>query len=66
MNNSATMDEYLEDHLPATCEVVMKDGSYAEVLYNSKLWGVNASGDGDFHNHMVRIELLQEGYIYED
>ena len=57
-NNAFTMDDYLTNHLPEEAEIIHIDGSYAEILYEGKDYGVHAGGNGDSFNHHIRFELL--------
>ena len=57
-NNAFTMDDYLTNHLPEDAEIIHIDGSYAEILYQGKDYGVHAGGNGDSFNHYIRFELL--------
>ena len=57
-NNAFTMDDYLTNHLPEDAEIIHIDGSYAEILYEDKDYGVHAGGNGDSFNHHIRFELL--------
>lgn len=62
-NNSVTMTDYLENHLPGDYEVILHDGSYAEIKQKQTLnrYAVHASGNGDFLHHCVKFELLDKG-----
>ena len=57
-NNAFTMDDYLTNHLPEDAEIIHIDGSYAEILYEGKDYGVHAGGNGNSFNHHIRFELL--------
>ena len=57
-DNSFTMDDYLRFHLPGNTEVIMIDGSYAEIKYMDKKYALHASGNGDSYNHKVEFEEL--------
>ena len=59
-NNTETMNDYLETHLPEHFHLVIQDGSYAEVQssYTAQIYAVHASGNGDFNHHSVKFELL--------
>lgn len=59
-NNTETMSDYLQNHLPEHLTILFQDGSYTEVIDNATLqvFGVHASGNGDFNNHRVRFEVL--------
>ena len=59
--NETTMQDYLENHLlHEFWTVIFEDGTYAEIQnkYDGKIWGVNASGDGDSFNHKVEFEFV--------
>lgn len=62
-NNQATMCDFLDNHLTDDYEVVMVDGTYAEIknIGTGDVFEVHASGDGDFNNHKVRFEPLNDG-----
>ena len=59
-NNEVTMNDYLENHLSDEFEVIFEDGTYAEIFnkHDGKIWGVNASGDGDFTHHKVTFDFV--------
>lgn len=57
-DNSETMLDYLENHLPIDAICIMKDGSYAEILIGDVKYAVHASGNGDFNNHKVEFVKL--------
>lgn len=59
-NNTETMTDYLDNHLSSLYFCQMQDGSYAEIIDTifGNRYAVHASGDGDFNNHRVRFELL--------
>lgn len=59
-NNVETMNDYLENHLSDEFEVIFEDGTYAEIKNKNTgaIWGVNASGDGDFTHHKVDFEFV--------
>jgi hypothetical protein len=59
-DNSFTMDDYLRNCLPEDAQVIIVEGSYAEIVYKGKDYGVHASGNGDSFNHYIRFELLYE------
>lgn len=55
------MQDYLENRLlHEFWTVFFEDGSYAEIQnkYDGKIWGVNASGDGDSFHHKVEFNLI--------
>ena len=57
-NNSVTMSDFIENKLDEDVEVLMTDGSYAEIEWNGNKYAIRASGNGDFLNHKVEFELL--------
>lgn len=58
-DNSETMDDYLSNHLSGDFEVLANEGTYAEIRDEKGIvWGVSASGNGDFRNHKVEFEKL--------
>lgn len=59
-NNEETMNDYLENHLPNEFVVIFEDGTYAEIKHKQSgaIWGVNATGDGDFIHHKVTFEFV--------
>ena len=60
-NNETTMNDYLENHLPQCFDVIFEDGTYAEIQNKNtgQIFGVNASGDGDF----TTIKLSSSSFI---
>ena len=61
--NTDTMNDFIDNHMEDYCkdyDVVHTDGSYVEIQ-DSKgvLYGVHASGNGDFSSHRVRFEHLR-------
>ena len=60
-NNVETMQEYLEEHLPSCFKVIFEDGTYAEIqnINSGQIFGVNASGNGDFRSHKVEFEYIK-------
>jgi hypothetical protein len=57
-DNTETMCDYLDNHLPEGAEVLYHDGTYAEILYNYAKHEVHASGDGDFTHHRVSFKSV--------
>lgn len=59
-DNTETMCDYLENHLPDEYDILFQDGSYAEIFEKSsnRIWGCHASGRGDFNNHKVSFEFI--------
>lgn len=60
-DNTFTMNEYLEEHLPDEFECIFQDGSYAEIQHKTskKIYGLHAGGNGDSFNHRVRFEFIR-------
>lgn len=59
-NNIHTLSEYLEEYLPDGFEILMVDGTYAEITNTESgiMYGVHAQGNGDFRHHMVKFEEI--------
>lgn len=58
-NNTHTMSVFLEEYLPDDYEVVSQDGTYAEIISSDgTVYGVHASGNGDFNNHKIEFEAI--------
>ena len=57
-DNNFTMDDYLWNHLPEGACVHHIDGTYAEIEYEGRDYGLHAGGNGDSFNHVIRWELL--------
>lgn len=55
-NNSTTMDDYLEEHVDDDYEIMMVDGSYAEIKIDGVVYEAHASGDGDSFNHKIEFK----------
>ena len=55
-DNTETMNDYLQNHLPDGAEVLYHEGTYAEILYNYEKYEVHSSGDGDFKHHRVSFK----------
>ncbi|MCD6347650.1 MAG: hypothetical protein J7L96_09550 [Bacteroidales bacterium] len=54
-----TMDDYLEYHMPNENELLMVDGTYAEIKdEDGNKFAVHASGNGDFCHHKVEFESM--------
>lgn len=67
-NNTQTMDYFLDELFYNVFDidslVIVTDDSYAEVIDGEdNTWALHASGDGDFNNHKIRFELLNEGSV---
>lgn len=57
-NNSFTIEDFLDNHLPEGSHVHHIEGSYGEIGYDGKYYGVEAAGDGDFFNHVIGWNLI--------
>jgi len=59
IDNSFTMIDFLEHHLPEGFEIILHDGSYCEVieLGSDAIFILDAKGNGDFFNHVVNWNL---------
>ena len=59
-DNEVTMNDYLENHLPQCFDIILEGGTYAEIQNKNtgQIFGVNASGDGDFTHHKVEFEFV--------
>ena len=53
-DNKYTMDDYLDNILPAGFKEIERDGSFALVEYSDGTrYELHASGNGDSYNHKV-------------
>lgn len=57
-DNNFTMDDFLSNYLPEEATIHHIDGTYAEVEYEGRDYGLHAGGNGDSFNHIIRWELL--------
>ena len=58
-NNSETMSDYLNEEMDQSWEVLIVDGTYAEIMTDcGRCYEVHASGDGDFDKHKVSFEII--------
>jgi hypothetical protein len=53
-DNSFTMRDLLDNHLPKYVEVNLEDGSYAEVTVDVTNYALHAGGNGTSYNHFVK------------
>lgn len=58
-DNSYTMSEYLDNHLPDGANLFSRDGSYAEVMLGSQMYALDAKGNGDCFSHVVYATPIQ-------
>lgn len=59
-DNTFTMQDFLDNHLPDKFIVVERDESYAEIenVVNGLIYAVDAKGNGDSYNHIVTSGLI--------
>lgn len=59
-NNNETMQDYLDNYLPECFDIIFQDGTYSEIKNKNsgQIFGVNASGNGDFYSHKVEFEFI--------
>jgi len=63
--NEITMEVFLNDYFyevfDSESQVIKDDGTFVEVKSGDGiLWGLHASGNGDFVSHRIRFEQLIE------
>ena len=63
-DNTYTMEDYLLHEMNDSWEVLLVDGSYAEIKTKDGIFKVQASGDGDSFNH--RISFKEMGRVIDD
>lgn len=56
IDNSETMSDWIECHMPYGAWLIEQDGSQADIHYKGKSYDINASGNGNSFNHKVTIE----------
>lgn len=57
--NELTMHDYLDGHIDDAWEVLVLDGTYAEIKTSEGLlYEVHASGNGDFKSHKVEFKAI--------
>jgi hypothetical protein len=59
-DNNQTMAEFLGVLDDSIC-VVVEDGTYAEIISDSRKYEVHAAGDGDSYNHVIRFVEIEKG-----
>jgi Na+-transporting NADH:ubiquinone oxidoreductase subunit NqrF len=57
-DNSFTMNDYLDNHLPDNAKITFQDGSYAEIIINDQRYALDAKGNGDSYNHIVTLNVI--------
>jgi len=60
-DNAFTMQDFLNNHLPADFDVIFEDGSYAEVQQHATdaIFSLDAKGNGDSYHHVVNWHFLR-------
>ena len=60
-DNAFTMQDFIENHLPTEFEVILDDGSYAEVQQHATdaIFSLDAKGNGDSFHHVVDWHVLR-------
>ena len=60
-DNAFTMQDFIENHLPTEFEVILDDGSYAEVQQHATdaIFSLDAKGNGDSYHHVVNWHVLR-------
>ena len=55
------MEEYLNEYLPTEFDIIIHDGTYAEVQSKNTdcIYALHASGNGDFRSHKVVFEFIR-------
>ena len=59
-NNTFTMIDFLENHLPEDFKIISQDGSFAEISDGLNTYEVHAGGDGDSYNHRIKFIQIQK------
>ena len=59
-NNTLTMNDYLDNHLPKCFKIMYQEDTYAEIknINSHQRFEVHASGNGDFRSHIVRFNFM--------
>ena len=59
-NNTETMRDYLDNHLPEAFEVKLWEDTYSEIenRFTGERFEVHAAGNGDFTHHIVTFIKL--------
>ena len=58
-DNSFTMDDYLDNHLPDGAKIMFQDGSYSEIIIDNQRYALDAKGNGDSYNHIVTLNAIE-------
>lgn len=58
-DNSFTMNDYLDNHLPDGSKIMFQDGSYAEIIIDNQRYALDAKGNGDSYNHIVTLNAIE-------
>jgi len=55
--NELNMHDFIDNHIiDDDIDVILHDGTYAEIDLDGKIYEVHASGNGDFCNHKVEFK----------
>ena len=57
-DNTFTMNDFLENHLPLMFSITYENGSYAEIELGVIKYALNVKGNGDSNNHIVEWDLI--------
>jgi len=59
-DNTKTMEDYLDNHLPEAFEVKFRDCAYSEIenKFTGERFEVHASGNGSFTQHLITFKEL--------
>lgn len=60
VDNTETMDVFLEIFDIPEDDILLYDGTYVEVLFNGLSHEVHASGNGDFSSHKIEIKPISK------
>lgn len=57
--NTHTMQAFFDLYDVSEDDIVLDDGTYAELQIEGRLFRVDASGNGDFRSHKIEIEEME-------
>jgi len=58
-DNTFTLNDWLENQMQESVDIIYQDGSYCEVYEAyGDTYSLMASGNGDSYNHQIEIEKL--------
>ena len=63
-DNAFTMQDFLDNYLPPDFEIILDDGSYAEVQHHATdaIFSVAAKGNGDCFHHVVEWHIISRNH----